>query len=176
MTDIFLSKLEALKKRQATIIDAVTKIAARLSDPEKANEAARLAEELPGIFETQNRSILDRNHFNAMKLARNNANRAFLEEKAKAMEAALQKLVAGLAEAKEKIPEPKGVAVPMPVPRPPKPKSLPPTLLSPQELRDQIARKIERPPTAPQTTGNIWENWSKNQQPPAPPAEEENQP
>lgn len=50
------------------------------------------------------------------------------------------------------------------------------TLLSPQELRDQIARKIERPPTPPQTTGNIWENWSKTPQTPAPPAGEENQP
>lgn len=51
-----------------------------------------------------------------------------------------------------------------------------PALLAPQELRDQIARKIQRPPTAPQTTGNIWENWSKNPQPPAPPAGEENHP
>lgn len=49
-------------------------------------------------------------------------------------------------------------------------------LLSPQELRDQIARKIQRPPAAPQTTGNIWENWSKTPQTPAPPAGEENQP
>ncbi len=50
------------------------------------------------------------------------------------------------------------------------------TLLSPQELRDQIARKIERPPASPQTTGNIWENWSKNSQQTPPPADEENQP
>lgn len=52
----------------------------------------------------------------------------------------------------------------------------PPSLLSPQELRDQIARKIERPPAPPQTTGNIWENWSKNPQQTPPPADEENQP
>ncbi len=49
-------------------------------------------------------------------------------------------------------------------------------LLSPQELRDQIARKIQRPPAPPQTTGNIWENWSKNPQQTPPPADEENQP
>jgi hypothetical protein len=52
----------------------------------------------------------------------------------------------------------------------------PPSLLSPQELRDQIARKIQRPPAPPQTTGNIWENWSKNPQQTPPPADEENQP
>jgi hypothetical protein len=53
----------------------------------------------------------------------------------------------------------------------------PPSLLPPQELRDQIARKIERPPAPPQTTGNIWENWGKPQQTPPPsPAGEENKP
>jgi hypothetical protein len=55
-------------------------------------------------------------------------------------------------------------------------KSKPTSLLSPQELRDQIARKIQRPPAPPQTTGNIWENWSKNPQQTPPPADEENQP
>lgn len=52
-----------------------------------------------------------------------------------------------------------------------------PALLAPQELRDQIARKIQRPPAPPQTSGNIWENWARNSSPPQEPPSsfEENQ-
>jgi hypothetical protein len=177
MTDIFLSGLESLKKRQATIMDAVSRIAECISDPDKRREASRLAEELPKIFEDQNRSIIARGRFNALKLQRNQINRDFLLGKAKAMRQQLESLVAGLEEASKNIPEPKCSKVPLPKIQTKKPERDLPKLLTPQELRDQIARKIERPPAPPQTTGNIWENWGKNPQPPVPPhADEEDHP
>ncbi len=173
MGDIFLSNLEALKKRQATILDAVAKIASCISDPEKAREATRLAEELPKIFEGQNLSIVERNHFNSLKLARNEANRSFLQGKARAMKEALQKLAEGLSEAGKSIPEPKGATVPKPVPPPQKNTPPAPTLLSAQQLRDQIIQKIQSVTTPPpRTTGNIWENWTQSH-PETPPTKKE---
>ncbi|MCE2806449.1 MAG: hypothetical protein LW700_14780 [Gemmataceae bacterium] len=98
-----------------------------------------------------------------------------LRERALAFQAVAEEAEKTLVEEIKKLPKPKAVEFPVPLaPKPPAPLSA--KLLSPQELRDQIARKIQRPPAPPQTTGNIWENWSKNPQQTPPPADEENQP
>jgi len=174
MSDIFISKLDSLKTRQATILDTVTKIASCISDPEKALEAKRLAEELPGVFEKQNISIIERNVFNSLKLSRNEVNRAFLIGKAKALQESLMKLTKGLQQAGELFPEPKGATFPKPIIHPIKEASPPSILLPAQQLRDQILKKIQELQTPPpRTTGNIWENW-KQSNPGAPPTSKDN--
>ncbi len=100
-----------------------------------------------------------------------------LQQRSAALGANLAEIREKFKAASEGLPKSPTIPVRIQVQQKPKPEVGKPKLLPPQELRNQIARKIERPPAPPQTTGNIWENWGKNPQPPVPPhADEEDHP
>jgi hypothetical protein len=167
-----------LEDLEAVILAKMKEVCSHLGQSGKNPEALSLASgmigELEGDF-ARNRVL--RENSRKIRAFRTNHQKVIANlmlQRAKAFQAVAEEAEKTLGNALKKMPKPE--VPPLPKARPPKvAPPAPPKLLHPQELRDQIARKIERPPAPPQTTGNIWENWGKNQQtPPSPPADGEN--
>lgn len=158
------------------IMADLEKLAGMMDDQQARDTLETVLHPMPSLVEAEEKASRQLGIYFKERRRANQRIVEHLKQRTEALKATLAEIREKFTHASEGMPK----SPPAPtLTRPPiRPKAIakPPVLLPGQELRDQIARKIERPPAPPQTTGNIWENWSKNPQPPAPTTDEENHP